>query len=232
MISLAAISRNIMYRQDAAEALAGHPGYKWNKAETRIRCIGESCEDILDVPGGLASGDAVAAFARHQADQLPDVEDIQVPDPEPEPQPATADPETGPEPTDDTENDQDTEEPAGDTVEQALSEAALAVADQATAPKIRRDTKALTATLEEIKKGDRVSATFNHPRYGIFTIEGTVIKCGAGQDRNQLMVAGWHLNLNARAAKHLHVLTILAPAGKHEFAIPKPSELNEHVGIG
>lgn len=238
MISLAAISRNIMYRQDAAEALAGHPGYKWNKAETRIRCIGESCEDILDVPGGPDSGDAVAAFARHQADHLPDVEDIYVPDPEPEPQPATSAPEAAPEPPSDPENnpepegDQDTEEPAGDTVEQALSEAALAVADQATAPKIRRDTKALTATLEEIKKGDRVSATFNHPRYGIFTVEGTVIKGGAGQDRNQLMVAGWHLNLNARAAKHLHVLSILAPAGKHEFAIPKPSELNEHVGIG
>lgn len=77
-----------------------------------------------------------------------------------------------------------------------------------------------------------MSATFSHPRYGIFTVEGTVIKGGAGQDRNQLMVAGWHLNLNARAAKHLHELDILAPAGKHEFAIPKPSELTEHVGIG
>lgn len=99
-------------------------------------------------------------------------------------------------------------------------------------PKIRRDTKALTATIAEIGKGDRVRAGFNHPRYGVFTLEGTVTKGGAGQDRNQLMVGGWYINLNERAAKHLHELEILAPAGKHEFAIPKPSEASEHVGIG
>lgn len=34
-------------------------------------------------------------------------------------------------------------------------------------PKIRRGTNALTATIAQIKKGDRVSAGFNHPRYAI-----------------------------------------------------------------
>ncbi|QOT19576.1 hypothetical protein [Paenarthrobacter sp. YJN-5] len=228
----------------AAAALAGHSSYAWNKAGTRIRCNGEGCADILDVPAGPDSGDAVAAFARHQAEQLPAPEPVHIKDQAPE-QPVAevecaadyapaVDPEHDPEP----EGEQDTE-PAGEPMEQALSETTLArhdareaEADHAAGPKLRRDTKALTATLEEVKKGDRVSATFDHPRYGIFTVEGTVIKGGAGQDRNQLMVAGWHLNLNARAAKHLHRLTILAPAGKHEFAIPKPSELTEHVGIG
>ncbi len=117
-------------------------------------------------------------------------------------------------------------------MEQVLSEAALAVADKAAAPKIRRDTKALTATIAEIKKGDRVSAGFNHPRYGYFTVEGTVVKGGTGLDRNQLIVGGWYINLNERAQKHLCELGILAPAGKHEFSIPKPSELTEHIGIG
>lgn len=229
MISLGAISRNIMYRQDAAKTLAGHPGYKWNKAQTRIRCSGAACEDILDVPAGPDSGEDVIVFARHQADHLPDVEPTTVPDPEPETTPEPAD---LPEQNLATEPGQDPEPAGEEPMEQALSEAALAAADPTTAPKTRRDTKALTAMIEEIKKGDRVSATFSHPRYGMFTVEGTVIKGGAGQDRNQLMVAGWHLNLNARAAKHLHGLTILAPAGKHEFAIPKPSELTEHVGIG
>ncbi|WP_422759197.1 hypothetical protein [Paenarthrobacter sp. C1] len=228
----------------AAEVLAGHSSYAWNKAGTRIRCNGEGCADILEVPAGPDSGDAVATFARHQAEQLPAPEPVHIKDPAPE-QPvaevecvADSEPAANPEQDLEPEGVQDIES-AGEPVEQVLSEAALArhdareaEADKAPAPKLRRDTKALTATLEEVKKGDRVSAAFDHPRYGIFTVEGTVIKGGAGQDRNQLMVAGWHLNLNARAAKHLHGLTILAPAGKHEFAIPKLSELTEHVGIG
>ena len=58
------------------------------------------------------------------------------------------------------------------------------------------------------------------------------MKGGAGLDRNQLSVGGWYINLNDRAAKHLQALTIVAAAGQHEYAIPKPSELTEHVGIG
>lgn len=112
-------------------------------------------------------------------------------------------------------------------------EAAIAeTATVAAATKVRRDTKALTATIAEVGKGDRVTAFFKHPRYGEFAVEGTVTKGGAGLDRNQLMVGGWYINLNARAAKYLQELIIVAPAGKHEFAIPKPSELTEHIGIG
>jgi hypothetical protein len=211
LISLGAISRNIMYRDGAADVLASHASFAWNKAETRIRCTGASCGEIMDVPEGPDSEQVITVFARHQADMLPPVEAIDVPEPV-----AAAEP-------DDTEPEhvQPTPEPAGETV-----------TEEAAAPKIRRDTKALTATIAELKGGDRVSAGFNHPRYGIFTVEGTVTKGGAGLDRNQLMVAGWYINLNERAAKHLHELEILAPAGKHEFAIPKPSESTEHVGIG
>lgn len=234
------------YRSAAAEVLIRHSSYIWNKSGTRIRCLGEDCSAVLDAPDGEVS--AVTAFALHQAGQLPvpaptvraeqdaapphtseGDEETQTAQPD-EPQAAepSAEPDETPEPT----PGRGTEDTPGEPVEQALSEAALAVADQPTAPKIRRDTKALTATIAEIKKGDRVSASFNHPRYGAFTIEGTVIKGGTGLDRNQLMVAGWYINLNERAAKHLCGLEILAPAGKHEFVIPKPSEQTEHVGIG
>lgn len=105
------------------------------------------------------------------------------------------------------------------------------VAEKA-APKTRRDTKALQATIAELKKGDRVTAFFKHPRYGEFAVEGTVLKGGAGLDRNQLMVGGWYINLNERAAKYLQELIVVATAGNHEFEIPKPSETTEHVGIG
>ena len=220
MISLGNISRNIMFRDDAAAVLGVHTGFVWNKAGTRIRCTAEACAAILDVPAGPGTGDATLAYARHQAEQLPEPFDIDVPeepatDEAPAPtEPAAAQPEPEPVP----EPDPEPIDPAGDPVE--------------TAPKIRRDTKALTATIAETGKGDRVRAGFNHPRYGVFTVEGTVTKGGAGQDRNQLMVGGWYLNLGERAAKHLHELEILAPAGQHDFAIPKPSEATEHVGIG
>lgn len=226
------------YRAAAAEALIRHSSYVWNKSRTRIKCKGDDCATVLDAPDGDAS--AIAVFAGHQAEQLPlppvpapvEQENVQLPAPEAEHVNIETEPDTEgqePEPEPDAP---ETPEPAGEPVEQVLSEAALAVADQVTAPKIRRDTKALTATIEEIKKGDRVSATFNHPRYGYFTVEGTVIKGGTGLDRNQLMVGGWYINLNERAAKYLCGLEILAAAGKHEFVIPKPSELTEHVGIG
>jgi type IV secretory pathway VirB10-like protein len=208
------VSAALSFRHNAAEALAAHATFTWNKAGTRIRCNGETCADIMDVPGG--ADDAVVVFARHQADKLPNL-----PDPEPEREteaPVTRDaPEAVP-----TEESAPAPEPAGEPVETAEDQPA----------KTRRDTKALQSTIAELKKGDRVTAFFKHPRYGEFAVEGTVIQGGAGLERNQLTVGGWYLNINDRAAKHLQELVIVATAGNHEYAIPKPSEATEHVGIG
>lgn len=227
MTSLGAISRDIMFRDDATAVLTEHGTYTWNKAGTRIRCNGDSCGVILEAPEGPDSPAVTAVFARHQAEQLPEL-----PEPADEPAaPALEDP-VVPEVIDHA----DTSEAAEPAPETELAgeplETATAETSEKTAPKVRRDTKALTATIAEINMGDRVSAGFNHPRYGMFTVEGTVVKGGAGLDRNQLMVGGWYINLNERAAKYLHELTIMAPAGQHEYAIQKPSELTEHVGIG
>lgn len=220
----------------AAAVLAGHASYTWNKAGTRIRCTGDACGTVLESPEG--EDGAVAVFARHQAEQLPEPSpELQVtPAPITEPAdpaartaetPAVPEIEPAPEPS--PAPSPIITKPAGEPMESALAETVI---EEKAAPKVRRDTKALTATIAEINKGDRVSAGFNHPRYGQFTVEGTVIKGGAGLDRNQLIVAGWYINLNERAAKYLQELSILAPAGKHEFDIPKPSELTEHVGLG
>lgn len=210
----------------AAVVLAGHATYAWNKAGTRIRCNGQECGTVLEAPGEDA---AVLAFARHQAEQLPEPAPAVPPVPAavPAEEPATVPaPAAGPVPEAATdESPTDTEpQPAGEPMEAAVAEKA--------APKIRRDTKALQATIAELKKGDRVTAFFKHPRYGEFAVEGTVLKGGAGLDRNQLMVGGWYINLNERAAKYLQELIIVATAGNHEFEIPKPSEATEHVGIG
>lgn len=101
----------------------------------------------------------------------------------------------------------------------------------ATATAARRNVKELTATLADIKKGARVRAVFLTPRYGHFEVTGTVIKGGAGQDREQLIVAGWLLNAKDRPGKHLQELELLAVAGDHEYPI-EPSAAPEHVGIG
>jgi hypothetical protein len=223
MTDLGTIARDIMFRDDAAQVLTEHASFTWNKAETRIRCNGDACAEIMDVAGGPDGPEVIAVFARHQAEKLP-----VLPEPEaaPEPELTAPDEQTAPE----ADEAQDpTPEPAGEPVETTTS---VTEAEAAPAPKVRRDTKALTATIAEINKGDRVTAFFNHPRYGQFAVEGTVTKGGAGLDRNQLMVGGWYINLNERAAKYLQDLVIVAPAGKHEFAIPKPSEATEHVGIG
>lgn len=205
----------------AAVVLAGHATYTWNKSATRIRCNGETCGTVLEASGGEEA--ATLVFARHQAEQLPEpvipemiVAPAAIVEPEPAPAPDVA--------VDAVALEPDTE-PAGEPMDTAL-------ADPTKAPKIRRDTKALAATIAEIKKGDRATAFFKHPRYGEFAVEGTVLKGGAGLDRNQLMVGGWYINLNERAAKYLQELIIVAPAGKHEFEIPKASEATEHVGIG
>lgn len=217
----------------AAGVLAGHASYTWNKSATRIRCNGAGCGAILDAPNG--ADEAITVFARHQAVQLPlpaAPEPLVIPASVPEPETSSA--EVAPVAEPELHSEQEPESPdlhlepepapTGEPMDTAVTETS--------APKIRRDTKALTATIAEIKKGDRVSAGFNHPRYGWFTVEGTVVKGGTGLDRNQLIVGGWYINLNERAAKYLHELSIIAPAGKHEFVIPKPSELTEHVGIG
>lgn len=208
------------FRRAAADVLTRHSSYTWNKSRTRIRCNDTDCAAVLDTPDGEPS--AVMAFALHQVDQLPEPATLELPpapespaDTAPKPvEPASADDETAPEDGGDADDADEPQEKASAT------------------PKFKRDTKALTATIAELKKGDRVRATFNHPRYGQFDVEGTVLKGGAGLDRGQLSVAGWYINLNARAAKALQDLVVLAVAGEHEFAIPKPSDLPEHVGIG
>jgi len=221
----------------AAVVLAGHATYTWNKSATRIRCNGDSCGTVIDAPGG--EEDAVLVFARHQAEQLP----VHVPVPSvpavmptetplkiETPTAPEVDLATEPEPVSDIvgADDENPSEPEPQTAGEPMESAV----EEKTVPKIRRDTKALTATIAEINKGDRVTAFFKHPRYGELAVEGTVLKGGTGLDRNQLIVAGWYINLNERAAKYLQELVIVAPAGKHEFTIPKPSEMTEHVGIG
>lgn len=210
----------------AAEVLASHANYTWNKSATRIRCNGADCGAILDAANG--DDEAVVVFARHQAGQLPGPAEPEAP-PQAEPDVPAIDPPTAQEPeitgpAADDHLDPETE-PAGEPMSTDVTETT-------TAPKIRRDTKALAATIAELKKGDRVTAFFKHPRYGEFAVEGTVIKGGTGLDRNQLIVGGWFINLNARATKYLQELIVVALAGKHEFAIPKPSEQTDHVGIG
>lgn len=215
----------------AAVVLAGHASFTWNKSGTRIRCNGEDCAAVLEAPGG--EDGAVLAFARHQAEQLPEPVIVQAPAAVLPPARAEAAAVSEAEPAEPEQSGPDVDEP---TTEPDPKPAGVhmetAVEEPATAPKIRRDTKALQATIAEINKGDRVTAFFKHPRYGEFAVEGTVLKGGAGLDRNQLMVGGWYINLNERAAKYLQELIIVAPAGKHEFDIPKPSEMTEHIGIG
>lgn len=208
----------------AAVALAGHATYTLNKAGTRIRCNGEECGTVLEAPGG--EEDAVLVFARHQAKQLPEPVAAQAPAvvlPAPEAEPAEPEPAADDVAAEESTTEPDPE-PSGEPMEPAVEEKP--------APKSRRDTKALGATIAGIKKGDRVTAFFKHPRYGEFAVEGTVIQGGAGQERNQLIVGGWYLNIGERAAKFLQDLVIVATAGNHEFEIPKPSEANDHVGIG
>lgn len=235
------------FREDATAVLTEHGTYTWNKSGTRIRCNGESCGVILDAPEGPDSTAVTGVFARHQAEQLPEpAVPKEAPPVEPETateapaEPKTVEPAVAPEAEAAPDVEPDSEpagedpeptetEPAGEPVETTTPDTE---AEAAPAPKVRRDTKALTATIAEITKGDRVTAFFNHPRYGQFAVEGTVLKGGAGLDRNQLSVGGWYINLNERAAKYLQELIIVAPAGKHEFAIPKPSESTEHIGIG
>lgn len=217
----------------AAVVLAGHATYTRNKAGTRIRCNGEECGTVLETPDG--EEDAVLVFARHQAEQLPEPVIVEVPAAAvlPAAQEEPAAPEAEPAGPEQPAPDVVVEEPVTDPTPEPAGESMEAAVEEPTkAPKIRRDTKALTATIAEINKGDRVTAFFKHPRYGEFAVEGTVLKGGAGLDRNQLMVGGWYINLNERAAKYLQELIIVAPAGKHEFDIPKPSEATEHVSIG
>jgi hypothetical protein len=203
------------YRATAAGILSEHSSFTWNKSRTRIRCNSAGCAAVLDAADG--EPDAVTAFATHQAEQLPEPPALV-----PLPAPAPAESEVEPPAQELPAVEEGAASPEADASEQPPAKAA----------KVRRDTKALTATISELKKGDRVRATFNTPRYGQFTVEGTVLKGGAGLDRNQLSVAGWYINLNERATKALHDLSILAVAGKHEFAIPPVTLLSEHIGIG
>ncbi|HEX9088083.1 MAG TPA: hypothetical protein VF867_11205 [Arthrobacter sp.] len=240
-----------------AGILAEHSTFAWNRASTRIRCGADGCGAVMDASG---DADAIIMFARHQAQQLPAAAAVAVPSaPAPEPaEPPAVEPATEPDsPEPDPEGhpletalsepvlieaEEGAEEPPAAVPEATVpKEAAEAPAEtaqagpaaDATAPKkARRDTKALGATIAELKKGDRVLAVFNTPRYGSFSLEGTVIKGGAGQDRDQLIVGGWLINASARAAKHLQELTVIATAGNHEFEIAPMPPLPEHFGGG
>jgi hypothetical protein len=91
----------------------------------------------------------------------------------------------------------------------------------------RRDIKELTATIADLGVGDLVEGSFATPRYGHFTIEGTVLQ---GMDRKTLSVGSWHLNSDDKPAKALTALRILAKAGEHDKAIYPGSEASEHFG--
>lgn len=95
----------------------------------------------------------------------------------------------------------------------------------------RRDVKALTAAVEPIKKGDRVAATFKAPRYGNFTVEGTVVKA-VGPEHRQFNIGSWLLSSEGKPSKFLQSVEILAVAGEHEHAIVPGSDAPEHIGQG
>jgi hypothetical protein len=58
--------------EDAAFVLADHPGYVWNKSQTRIRCSGSTCALVMDVDEDSESRYADDIFAIHQAEMLLD----------------------------------------------------------------------------------------------------------------------------------------------------------------
>lgn len=91
----------------------------------------------------------------------------------------------------------------------------------------RRDIKDLIATIAGLGVGDLVEGTFGTPRYGRFTIEGTVLQ---GMDRKTLSVGSWHLNSEEKPARLLLTLRVLAKAGEHDQAIFPGSEASEHFG--
>ncbi|WP_427019340.1 hypothetical protein ACQCSX_22550 (plasmid) [Pseudarthrobacter sp. P1] len=208
-----------------ASVLAEHSSYAWNKAVTRVRCNAPGCGTVLEA---ASTDEAVLVFARHQAQQLP------VPAPSAEAsEPVATKPPAGPETPEPETAPELVIEPVGEPVVPTIAEeAAGPVADAPPAKATRRNTKALTATIAELRKDDRVLAAFSTPRYGSFTIEGTVLQGGAGQDRNQLIVGGWLINTGERASKHLQELTILAEAGQNPFTFEPVPPLPEHVGIG
>ena len=95
-------------------------------------------------------------------------------------------------------------------------------------PTTKRNLKDVTANLETIKAGDRVSATFRTPRYGEFTIEATVL---AGLTFRSLVVGAWILGTAGKPTKNLQSVTRLAAKGKHEMAIIPGTDEHEHLGM-
>lgn len=70
----------------------------------------------------------------------------------------------------------------------------------------RRDVKAITAALADVKAGIRVRAGFRTPRYGDFTVTAEAI---AGLERGQLTAGSWLLGTAGKPSKHLQSLEII-----------------------
>lgn len=79
----------------------------------------------------------------------------------------------------------------------------------------RRDIKAITAALEALKAGQRVTAGFRTPRYGDFTVTADAVK---GLERGQLTAGSWLLGTSGKPSKHLQSLEIVpdSPAAATE----------------
>lgn len=91
----------------------------------------------------------------------------------------------------------------------------------------KRDINQLTETISGMKVGDLVRASFKHPRYGTFIIEGAVVQ---GRTRNQSNVGSWLLQDEGKAHRYLQELVVLASAGNHDRAAKPVSEAPEHFG--
>ncbi|MCC3292931.1 hypothetical protein [Arthrobacter sp. zg-Y1110] len=72
---------------------------------------------------------------------------------------------------------------------------------------VRRDVKAITAVLENLKAGERVRAGFRSPRYGEFTITAAAVK---GIERGQLTAGSWLLGTAGKPSKHIQSLEVIA----------------------
>ncbi|MCC3299382.1 hypothetical protein [Arthrobacter caoxuetaonis] len=73
----------------------------------------------------------------------------------------------------------------------------------------RRDIKAITAVLENLTAGQKVTAGFRTPRYGDFTITAEAVK---GLERGQLTAGSWLLGTSGKPSKHLQSLAVVTDA--------------------
>ncbi len=72
-----------------------------------------------------------------------------------------------------------------------------------------------------------VVAEFKSPRYGTIKVEGVTVK---GVDSKTITVGSWNVNSEARPARALQTLLIVAKKGMHDRDIVPGSESPEHFG--